>query len=194
MKTLHKPEFKVGPLTLLLIISFLLLAGCDNKPAPQYHPAPGVMVTKASTQMVSETFEFIGRTEAVNDVELRARVQGYLLERNFVEGDNIELGDILFTIESDTYESEVAAAQGNVERAEAEVARTVDDLKRYEKLYKTQNVSERDINKARISQTRLSNRLGISRTTLHLMFKHEIGMRKVYALAIGAVLQEVGNE
>ena len=44
------------------------------------------------------------------------------------------------------------------------------------------------INKARISQTKLSHELGISRTTLHLMFKHEIGMRKVYALAITQVL------
>jgi len=51
----------------------------------------------------------------------------------------------------------------------------------------------RDINKARISQAKLSRELGISRTTLHLMFKHEIGMRKVYALAIKTVLQERTN-
>lgn len=48
----------------------------------------------------------------------------------------------------------------------------------------------RDINKARISQTKLSNELGISRTTLHLMFKHELPMRKVYGLAITQVLME----
>lgn len=166
MKTLHKPGHRYGPVSLLLAISFLLLAGCENKPVPQDHPAPGVMVTKAQTQLVKETAEFIGRTEAVNDVELRARVQGYLLERHFVEGDNIEFGDTLFTIESDTYEAEVAAAQGNVERAEAEVARTVDDLKRYEKLFKTQNVSERDINKARNDKLQADANLTSSRANL----------------------------
>jgi lambda repressor-like predicted transcriptional regulator len=47
-----------------------------------------------------------------------------------------------------------------------------------------------DIQRSRLSMTKLAGKLGISRTTLHLMFKHEITMRKVYALAIGAVLQE----
>ncbi len=149
IKTQHTHRHKHGPVSLLLGISFLLLAACGEEPAPQEIPAPGVMVTKATTQLVEEVSEFIGRTEAINDVKLRARVQGYLLERNFIEGENVEVGDILFKIESDTYEAEVAAAQGEVERAEAEVARTEDDLKRFEKLYKTQNVSERDINKAR---------------------------------------------
>ena len=48
----------------------------------------------------------------------------------------------------------------------------------------------RDLAKAKISQTQLSRDLGISRTTLHLMFKHELPMRKVYGLAITQVLME----
>jgi len=48
-----------------------------------------------------------------------------------------------------------------------------------------------DISKAKKSMTQLAKDLGISRTTLHLMFKHEIGMRKVYALAIKQVLDHV---
>jgi membrane fusion protein (multidrug efflux system) len=149
IKTQHTHRHKHGSVSLLLAISFLLLAACGQEPAPQEIPAPGVMVTKATTRQVEEISEFIGRTEAINDVNLRARVQGYLLERNFIEGENVEVGKILFKIESDTYKADVAAAQGEVERAQAEVARTEDDLKRFEKLYKTQNVSERDINKAR---------------------------------------------
>ncbi len=145
MKNLPSHKFS----SLLLAITIALLVACGEDQSSQEHPAPGVMVTKASTQLVKKTSEFIGRTIAVNDVQLRARVQGYLLERNFREGDNVEVGDVLFKIESDSYEAEVAAAQGNVERAEAEVARTQDDLKRYEKLYKSQNISEQEINKAR---------------------------------------------
>jgi membrane fusion protein (multidrug efflux system) len=158
---------KFRPVSILLAVSFLLLSACDNEQAaPQDRPAPGVMVTKATTQLVKETSEFIGRTEAVNDVSLRARVQGYLLERNFVEGDNIEFGDVLFTIESDIYQSEVAAAQGDVERAEAEVARTEDDLERYEKLYKSQNISEQDINKARNDKLQANANLTSSKANL----------------------------
>ena len=51
----------------------------------------------------------------------------------------------------------------------------------------------RQLSKARMPLAKLSRELGISRTTLHLMFKHEIGMRRVYALAIKTVLQETGN-
>ncbi len=151
---------------LLLIVPFSLLSGCDQEPAAPEHPAPGVMVTKASTQLLKQTYEFIGRTEAVNDVKLRARVQGYLVERNFGEGDDVNVGDILFRIESDTYEATVAAAQGNVERAEAEVARTEDDLERYEKLYKTQNISDQDISKARNDKLQADANLTSSRADL----------------------------
>lgn len=132
-----------------LLVGCLLLVGCERSAQSPEAPAPGVMVSTASSQLVKESSEFIGRTLAVNDVQLRARVQGYLLARNFREGDNVSVGDVLFRIESDAYEAEVAAAEGKVEKAEAEVARTADDLVRFEKLYESQNVSERDINKAR---------------------------------------------
>jgi hypothetical protein len=52
------------------------------------------------------------------------------------------------------------------------------------------DVIRQDLNKARMSQTKLAGVLGISRTTLHCMFKHELPMRNVYAIAINAVLQE----
>ena len=118
-------SFKNNNIYLLVVFfSSIILVACDKDQTPQERPAPGVIVTTASIQLVKETSEFIGRTEAINDVKLRARVQGYLLERSFSEGDNVEVGDVLYTIESDTYKATVAAAQGNVERANAEVART----------------------------------------------------------------------
>ena len=155
-----------GRFTLILASCLVLLGGCDRAVTPPERPAPGVMVSTASTQLIKETAEFIGRTMAVNDVQLRARVQGYLLERNFTEGDNVEVGDILFKIESNTYEAEAAAAQGKVERAEAEVARTIDDLRRYEKLYKSQNISEQDINKARNDKLQAEANLTSARADL----------------------------
>jgi len=164
---MKKILYKHKLVCLLLTVPFALLAGCEKEPAPPEHPAPGVMVTKASTQLVKQTSEFIGRTMAVNDVQLRARVQGYLLERNFREGDNVQVGDILFKIESDTYEAQVAAAQGDVERAEAEVARTQDDLVRYEKLYKSQNISEQEISKARNDKLQAQANLTSSKANLH---------------------------
>ncbi len=164
---MRKILYKHKLVYLLLTVPFAFLAGCEKEAAAPEHPAPGVMVTKASTQLVKQTSEFIGRTMAVNDVQLRARVQGYLLERNFREGDNVQVGDVLFKIESDTYEAQVAAAQGDVERAEAEVARTQDDLVRYEKLYKSQNISEQEISKARNDKLQALANLTSSKANLH---------------------------
>ncbi len=156
-----------GRFSLVLFSCLLLLAACERKVEPPERPAPGVMVSKVSSQLIKESSEFIGRTLAVNDVQLRARVQGYLLERNFREGDNVEVGDILFKIESETYEAEVGAAQGRVEQAEAEVARTADDLQRYEKLYKSQNISEQEINRARNDKLQAEANLTSARADLH---------------------------
>ncbi len=167
---MRKILFKHKLVYLLLTVPFTFLSGCEKEaaaPSRPSHPAPGVMVTKASTQLVKQTSEFIGRTMAVNDVQLRARVQGYLLERDFREGDNVQVGDVLFKIESDTYEAQVASAQGDVERAEAEVARTQDDLVRYEKLYKSQNISEQEINKARNDKLQAQANLTSSKAKLH---------------------------
>ena len=153
-------------ITLMLSLGLGLLVGCERQVEAPQAPPPGVMVSEVSSQLIKQTSEFIGRTLAVNDVQLRARVQGYLLERNFREGDNVKVGDVLFRIESDTYEARVAAAQGAVERAEAEVARTADDLSRYEKLFETQNVSERDINKARNDKLQAEANLTSARADL----------------------------
>ena len=163
--TMKNPNPRSFP-SLLIPVILAFLAGCERQAEAPQAPPPGVMVSKVSSQLIKQTSEFIGRTMAVNDVQLRARVQGYLLERNFTEGDNVEIGDILFRIESDTYEARVAAAQGAVERAEAEVARTADDLVRYEKLFATQNVSERDINKARNDKLQAEANLTSARADL----------------------------
>ena len=70
---------------ILLIPALALLTACQGEPAPQPKLAPGVMVTKVEIQSINDTTEIIARTEAVNDISLRARVQGYLLERRFIE-------------------------------------------------------------------------------------------------------------
>lgn len=82
-----------GLLGAALAGSLAVLAGCDQSPkAAVAAPPPGVLVAKVQNRAISETVEYIGRTVAVNDVSLRAQVEGYLLERRFEEGEDIELG------------------------------------------------------------------------------------------------------
>jgi membrane fusion protein (multidrug efflux system) len=127
----------------------LLLAGCEQGPkvAPEA-PPPGVLVAKVAPRAISETVEFVGQTVAVNDVILRSQVEGYLLERKFEEGDDIEAGEELYLIDPEIYGAKVAAAEGKVAQAKAELVRATKDLKRFRELIKKQSISQQNLDKA----------------------------------------------
>ena len=93
-------------------VSTLLLGGCDSGPQQAVEaPPPGVLVAKVARREMSETVDYIGQTVAVNDVSLRTQVEGYLLERTFIEGQDLEEGAELFLIDPVAYEA--AEAQFN---------------------------------------------------------------------------------
>ena len=66
-------------------------------------PPPAVSVAKVESRLVTETGDFIGRVTAIDKVDIVARVPGFIEERNFVEGQQVNKGDLLFRIEQATY-------------------------------------------------------------------------------------------
>ena len=133
----------------MVALSTLLLVACDSGPKQAVEaPPPGVLVAKVARRQVSETVEYVGQTVAVNDVSLRAQVAGYLLERKFDEGQDVEQGAELFLIEPAPYEAGVAAAEGAVAEARAAVSRADKDVKRYQSLVKNQSVSQQQLDNA----------------------------------------------
>lgn len=142
------PFLRPSSPALLLLLAFLL-GGCERQAQQaQQAPPPGVLVAKVQHRAVSETVEYVGRTVAVNDVSLRAQVDGYLLERRFEEGDDIEVGSELFLVDPAPYQASVAVAEGEVAQARAALARANKDLKRYKELIKKQNVSRQKLDQA----------------------------------------------
>jgi membrane fusion protein (multidrug efflux system) len=130
-------------------VAALLLIGCDPGPKELVEaPPPGVLVAKVAMRQLSETVEYVGQTVAVNDVSLRAQVSGYLLERKFDEGQNVEQGAELFVIDPALYQAGVAAAEGAVAQAGAAVARAEKDVKRYQALIEKQSVSQQQLDDA----------------------------------------------
>ena len=157
-----RPGEPFGSLPLVAVASFLLLmvGGCDSgKQAAVEAPPPGVQVAKVAQREISKTTEYVGRTVAVNDVSLRAQVEGYLLERRFTEGEDIEQGSELFLIDPALYEAAVAAAEGEVAQAQAEVTRADKDLKRYKTLLKKQSVSQQKVDEAESDKLQASANL-----------------------------------
>ena len=98
---------------------------------------PAVGVVEARRQPVTESTEFIGRVEAINRVELRARITGFLEQRQFTEGSEVEEGKLLFRMERAPFEAQLDQARANVASAEAQLANSRTSLVRARELRST---------------------------------------------------------
>ncbi|MEX7587847.1 biotin/lipoyl-binding protein, partial [Klebsiella pneumoniae] len=102
-----------------LIISALLLTGCDNSDNQQPHAqAPQVTVHVVNSAPLSVTTELPGRTSAFRVAEVRPQVSGIILKRNFVEGSDVEAGQSLYQIDPATYQAAWNRAKGDEAKAE----------------------------------------------------------------------------
>ena len=98
---------------------FLTAAGCKKAP-PQQGPLP-VNVVTAIEKEVNEWDEFTGRMEAVESVEIRPRVSGYITEIQFKAGAIVKKGDLLFVIDPRPYQADFDRAAAELERAQAQL-------------------------------------------------------------------------
>ena len=108
------------PLILLAATVVLAQNLCGAAVAqPAAPPSPAVLVARAEQRPMAEGVELIGRVEALERVDIRARVTGFLRERTFDEGQGVKAGDLLFLIEHEPFEAEVASRQAQLEGARA---------------------------------------------------------------------------
>jgi membrane fusion protein (multidrug efflux system) len=125
------------------------VAACsDDKAAPPPPPPPSVTVAPVVTTTINPSIEAVGQTEAVDRVDLRARVQGFLVERAFTEGDDVAAGQRLFMIERAPYQAAVDAAVAQVAEAKAQQVSTAKDLERARLLVARGNVSQKAVDDA----------------------------------------------
>ncbi|MFU2152179.1 efflux RND transporter periplasmic adaptor subunit [Klebsiella aerogenes] len=132
-----------------LIISALLLTGCDNSGDQQAQPqTPQVSVHVVHSEPLSVTTELPGRTSAFRVAEVRPQVSGIILKRNFVEGSDIKAGESLYQIDPATYQAAWNSAKGDEAKAEAAAAIAHLTVKRYVPLLGTQYISQQEYDQA----------------------------------------------
>ncbi len=117
----------IGILRASAVLATLLLAACDEKAPPAAPPPPQVSVLEVAAEPVPIRYQYAGRVAAFRDVEVRARVSGVLQAKTFVEGATVKEGDVLFRIEPETYEAQLARAKAQLQEARANAARTERD-------------------------------------------------------------------
>ncbi|EMS77549.1 efflux RND transporter periplasmic adaptor subunit [Desulfotignum phosphitoxidans] len=131
----------------------------------QQPPAPQVRVMTIEEQNVVPADEYVGHVEAIQTVELRARVEGFLEEVSFTEGDYVQEGQVLYRIEPDGYNARVAMEKARVAQAEAELARAQSHLKRMQTV-NPQSISALDLDNAVAAELAATANLAAARATL----------------------------
>ena len=126
------------------LASVLMLNGCWKKKetAPQSVQKPHVTVEQAAYKTYTERFNFPARVDAVNSVVLKARVAGFLKDRLFEEGDIVKKGQMLFALEREPFEAQVAESAANLVKAEADAKNAKLNYERALELRKTGNISQ----------------------------------------------------
>ncbi len=112
-------------------------------------PAPPVQVSAPLAQRVTNWDEFTGRFEASEQVEVRARVSGFLDSIHFKDGDLVKKGDLLFTIDPRPYRLSADAARAEVARAKAQVELAQNEVERAEGLTQNRTITARDVDQRR---------------------------------------------
>lgn len=154
----------------------LLLQGCKSEAQEQAAaPLPQVSVAAALERNVQEWDEFTGRLEAVESVEVRPRVTGYIDSVNFAEGSVVKKGDLLFVIDQRPYRAELLKAEAELARAVARSELSSSDVVRSEKLLGAKAVSREEydqrLNAQRESQANVeAARAAVTTAKLDLEF------------------------
>jgi len=157
--TRHFPStVRAHPMTRGILLSLLLfaahvLAGCDSKPAASSAPPPpSVTVAQPLQKIIVEWDEYTGRFAAVETVEVRARVSGFIDTVHFKEGQIVKQGDPLFVIDPRPYRNNVEQAKADVERAKAKLEIATLDVQRAAPLVRSQSVTEREFDTRRSTE------------------------------------------
>ena len=129
-------------------LALLALAGCGSKPQVVELPPPEVGVTRVIERDVADFFETTGRTAAVESVDVRARVSGYLVKIGFTDGEEVEPGKVLFEIDPRPYEAQRLQAEGELARWEAARRKAEADLARQQRLLPTGAASQKELENA----------------------------------------------
>ena len=147
------------------VVAIAASVACE-KPAPPAPPPPEVYVAPVEQKDVPVYLELVGQTAGFQDVEIRARVEGYLETMNFQEGTFVKQGDLLYTIDRKPLEAIVAEGKADQATAEARLSRATNDVTRYTPLVAKQAVSKQELDNALADQEASRSQVEAAKATV----------------------------
>ncbi len=176
-------------------LMFVLVAGCGDKNTYVPPPPPEVTVSQPVKQQVSEYLEFTGNTQAINTVQLVARVQGYLKQVYFHDGDLVKKGQPLFLIQQDTYQARLQQAEAQMLQKKASLAHAQTELRRFADLVRQHAAAQTDLDNWRFELENAKAALEAAKANRDLA-KLDLDYTKVVAPFDGRIdrrLKDPGN-
>ena len=175
----------------LLCALATLVASCGEGPKQGGPPPPAVTIAKAAKRTVTDFDEYVGRFAAINSVEVRARVSGYLEGVHFKDGQIVKQGDLLFTIDKRPFQNTLEQARANLAQAKSNLTFTEADYTRGQQLVRDKTITDQTFEQRsqayRNAQASVSNNeaavrqaeLDIEFTELRAPVNGRIGDRRV---------------
>src|SRR5258707_3007341 len=144
-----------------LLLTAHILVGCDSRPATSAAPpAPPVTTASPLQRVITEWDEYTGRFAAVETVEVRARVSGFVDSIHFKEGQMVNRGDLLFIIDKRPYEIAVQQAQADVGRAQGKLEIASLDVQPATPLLRSQSLTEREFDTRKSAERDAAGQVG----------------------------------
>ena len=125
------------------------IAGCTKKTEPPAAAPLDVSVTKVVTQTVPSYFDYVGTTQAIRSVVIRARIEGFLRKRDYVEGSDVEEDVLLYVIEPEPYEKTLAEKTAELAGSKAEAWDARLEATRFENLLAKASTSQSNYDRRR---------------------------------------------
>jgi len=183
-----------------LVVIILLLAaiwGCTKKeePAKVEPPPPEIQVFVTKSQDIPIFKEFVGQVYGMEDIDIRARVEGFLESIHFQEGSRVKKGDLLYTLDSQPFDADVAEKMSRVAEAKTVMGKAESDLKRIQPLAEKRAVSQRDLDAAVASFEAAKSSVKAAESVLKAA-KIQRGYTRIYSPIdgiIGKTMARVGD-
>jgi multidrug efflux system membrane fusion protein len=170
---------RVGAISIAAIstLALIVVAGCSHGPTDTFgeHEAVPVLAAKVVQKTVADTIHAIGRVEAYSTVDIKAQINGQIMQVNFRQGQDVKQGDLLFTIDPRPFEAALRQAQANLAKDRAMAHQAAADEKRYAVLLKQevgsrQQYDQIEANAASLAATVQADEAAVQTAKLNLAY------------------------